>query len=110
MRSTMAVMTAGATRGAGGATTARTSRPVFAFARTPLFTGGAGEGAGSAGIGSAKTGTARTGIARISIKQKRIFTFAILPKCLNFDGNILGKLGHAKTDRAAWILAGGRSS
>ncbi len=93
-------MTAGATRGAVGATTERSSRPVFAFARTTLFTGGAGEGAESA----------KTGIARISIKQKRIFTFANLPKRLNFDGNILGKLGHAKSDRAAWILVGGRSS
>jgi molybdopterin-guanine dinucleotide biosynthesis protein A len=49
-------------------------------------------------------------MARISIKQKRMDTFANLPKSLNFDGNILGKLGPPKSDRAAWILVGGRSS
>ena len=49
-------------------------------------------------------------MASISIKQKRIDTFANLPKRLNFDGNILGKLGQPKSDRAAWILVGGRSS
>jgi len=49
-------------------------------------------------------------MASISIKQKRIDTFANLPVGLNFDGNILGKLGHPESDRAAWILVGGRSS
>ena len=37
-------------------------------------------------------------------------TFANLPKRSNFDGNILGKLAEPKSDRAAWILVGGRSS
>jgi molybdopterin-guanine dinucleotide biosynthesis protein A len=49
-------------------------------------------------------------MASISIKQKRIDTFANLPEILNFDGNISGKLGEPKSDRAAWILVGGRSS
>jgi molybdopterin-guanine dinucleotide biosynthesis protein A len=80
--------------------TVRSSRPVLAFARTTLLTGVAGDGASSA----------NTGIASISIKQKRIDTFANLRKRLNFDGNILGKLGWPKSDRAAWILVGGRSS
>ena len=57
--------------------------------------------------------SATRGMATNSIKQKYGNTFRIFaglnPKSMNFDANILGILT-SNSDRAAWILVGGRSS
>jgi molybdopterin-guanine dinucleotide biosynthesis protein A len=89
-----------------GATAVRTSRPVFASARTTVlaFVAGVTDG----------TDSATKGMAINSIKQKPGNTFHVFASCnpwtMNLDANILDILTSSNSNRAAWVLVGGRSS